>query len=173
MLNSPTLEVKEKRYWPLKGTPTLILRDSNGKIVDKHRSGNLIVKLGRGAIIKLLSGDLTSHISKCSVGTGGANPDTPFVAIPPTDDDSGLSAEVSGARKDIDGHIIGDGIDLDGTETVVTFTTLFKSIDVNAIVNEAALFFGDGTIFARYTFPSMYLKDDKGYSLEIAWEIQF
>ncbi len=161
-------KIKTNNWITMKGTPTLTLRDADGNIIQKYTSNNLIVKVGRSALIKLLTGDLSSHITQCAVGTDGVDAGDAFLPIAPTENDTALYAEVAGSRKNIDGYEYEVGT----TPTMVTFTTLFTSLDVNAIVSEAGLFFDDGTMFARYTFPSMYLKDDKGYSLEIAWEIQ-
>ena len=169
-INSFTMQdtVKE-RINKLTGTPTITLRDADGNIIDQYTNHNLIVEIGRAQIIKFLKGDVSAGITKCSVGTNGVDSNNAFSPISPKDSDTALYAEVTSARKNIDTVTYNEA----SSATQITFTTLFTSANVNAIVSEAGLFFTDGKLFARYTFPSMYLKNDKGYSLEISWVVQF
>lgn len=151
------------------GTPTLRLIDKDGNLIDEYTDHNLIVRMGRNQIIRFLANMVTAGITSCAVGTGGVNISDAFSPISPNETDIALVAEVPLSRKGIDSVALGDG----ATPTSLTFTTLFTSANVNAIVSEAGLFFNNGSLFARYTFPSMYLRSDKGYSLEISWVIQF
>lgn len=157
----------------LKGSPALTLLDKDGNVVQSHTSSNLIVRVGRSAIIRMLAGHFVAvtRVARCAVGTGGALPATPWTPIAPTESDLGLAAEVIASRKDVDGFVYGAGT----YPVEVTFTTLFTSEAVNDVVSEAGLFLNDPsqTMLARHTFPSMYLRSDKGYSLEIAWNIRF
>jgi len=155
------------------GTPKLTLRDQNGTIISEYENHNHIVRVGRSALIRILGGFFGTtavRIDRCAVGTGGVGTD-PWVPIAPLDNDTALYNEVAGSRKNVDSITYGAG----ANPTEMTITTLFTSEAVNAIVSEAGLYLNNGaqTLFARYTFPSMYLRNDKGYSLEIAWNIKF
>jgi len=153
-----------------KGIPKLTLRDRDGNVIQEYTNRNTIVIVGRSKLIKMLTGDSNSRITQCALGTKGVDSTIdPWIPIPPTENDTALYEEVVGSKKNIDSYIYEDG----PRPLSVTFTTLFRSEDVDAIVSEAALIFNDETMFARHTFPSMYLKADRGYSLEISWEIQF
>jgi len=41
------------------------------------------------------------------------------------------------------------------------------------MVNEVGLWLSDDSLFARHTFPTMYLMADKGYSMEVDWTFEF
>lgn len=162
----------QEDFIKMRGTPTLTLFDRDGKVIKTYTSHNLIVKVGRSSIIKMLSaGGVANNITKCEVGTGGVNvpPADQFAPIAPIDSDTALYHEVLASMTNINSYSYDDPT----TPTMVTFVTLFTSSIVNNIVSEAGLFLSNGVLFARYTFPSMYLRNDKGYSLQISWQIQF
>lgn len=162
----------DTEYVKMKGTPTIRLLDmaNGGQVIKEYTNHNLIVKIGRSAIVKMLAGSLTNiKVAKCALGTQGVNALVdPWLPIAPIDSEIALKHEV-GIRKDV-----AFTMDTATPPTYVVFTTLFSSSDINDIVSEAGLFLTDGTtMLARYTFPSMYLRNDKGYALEISWKIQF
>lgn len=148
-----------------------IIENETGQTVETIENHNLIVKVGRSELIKLLAGQLGSNtgvIKQCSVGKGGADIATPFVPIAPTPADTAL---VQSVRKQDVGSVVAD---LASTNPRVTFTTLFNCSDVNSLVNEAALWFENSTImFARYTFKTVPLEADAGMSMEVIWTIEF
>ena len=150
----------------IKGRVQKILRDENGSIVQLHDDHNLVVNIGIEKLLKLIMGSYTGTVAKCSVGSGGAPSDNAFAPISPTVSDTGLTTFVMS-------KLIGTSV-LNGASpsTSATFTTLFTSVEANCLANEVALLFADNSIFAKHTFPTMYLKNDRGYSLEVIWTIQ-
>ena len=137
-----------------------------GEIIGQpYEDHNLIVIIGREAVLHILGGDRTnSAITKIALGTGGAPVDNPFSPVPPVDGDVALVTEVF--RDNLDSHSY-------PTRTSLRFVKLVTSDQINAIVNEALLLFNDNiTALARFTYPSQYLRNDFGSSLEIDWTIQ-
>jgi hypothetical protein len=163
-----TLECSE-RTSP-KGMPKLIVRDRDGNIVNVIESGNLVVRKGRNSLVRMLTGEYTGRIATIELGEGGVLPGSPFDPIAPQVTDLALVSPFNPKKEgNIAGFAYGAGTD----PGEVQFSIIFDSSVVNAIVSEAALKFLDGTLYARYTFPSVYLRADKGYSLEIIWTISF
>lgn len=152
-----------------KGLPRIIVRDRDGNVVDDFSSGNLVINTGRNALIELLNGDFSGVISEIELGEGGTSGD-PWTPATPLVTDTGLNTPFSPIiSKAISGFEYGEG----DTPTEISFSTIFESYEVNEVVNEAILKFDDGRVYAKYTFPSVYLRDDKGYSLEIIWNVRF
>jgi hypothetical protein len=152
-----------------KGRPRIIVRDKDGNIVRDFEDGNLVINSGRNALVRLLNGDYSGKISSIELGEGGTTGD-PWTPVDPLATDTGLTTPFSPAvSKAISGFEYGEGDD----PTDINFSTIFESYEVNQVVNEAVLKFDDGVVYAKYTFPSVYLRDDKGYSLEIVWNIRF
>lgn len=152
------------------GTPTVILRNSEGKIMSAYESSNLVLDSGRNALVRMLSGEYSSRIRLIEVGTGGVTEGDPWTPIPPASSDPGIIGPLAPVvQKDISGFEYDAGYNPDK----VYFSVIFESYEVDAIVSEAVLKFEDGLPYARYTFPAAYLKADKGYSLEIIWASKF
>lgn len=152
------------------GKPTLILRDRDGNIVNEICSSNLVVNSGRNGLLRLLTGDYTQKITKIELGSGGVAGGDPFVALPVSAADTALASPFAPV---IEKTISGYSYDAGTFPTQGHFSVIFDSAEVDKIVSEAALKFADGRLYARYTFPSVYLKSDKGYSLEIIWSVNF
>lgn len=152
-----------------KGMPRLIVRDKDGEIIRDFTDGNLVLNSGRNALVQFLNGDYAASISDIELGEGGTSGDA-WTPIEPLATDTGLNTPFSPAvEKGISGVEYGTGT----PPTQVSFSTIFESYEVDEIVNEAVLKFSDGKIYAKYTFPSVYLRQDRGYSLEIIWNIRF
>lgn len=155
-----------------------VIDKSTGEVVDKIENHNLIVKVGRKELIKLLVGQSnlvpgqTTKITKMGIGKGGvANLTTsPFTPVAPVDGDTGLYTPVANGIN----NLTSTTLDLDATNPKVTFTALFDCAVVNSLVNECVLLFNDSTtIFARYTFKTVSLEADSNFSLQISWTIEF
>jgi hypothetical protein len=142
----------------------------NGEFVETIENHNLIVKTGRSELIKRIANTSTLvSISKMSVGNGGAPSSTPFTPNTPTDSDTAL-AGASKYQKSIDTITPNLAV----TNPQVTFSATFDSATVNSLVNEAGLFWNDGTtMFARYCFKTVSLESGSGFSMKIDWTIQF
>lgn len=152
------------------GKPTLILRDSKGNVIETITSSNMVVNSGRNALLRLLTGEYTQKITKIELGSGGVTVGDPFTALPVSPNDLSLTAPFGPI---VEKNISGFSYDAGTYPTQGQFTVIFDSSEVDKIVSEAALKFADGRLYARYTFPSVYLKVDKGYSLEIIWATNF
>ena len=151
------------------GAPRIIVRDREGNVVKDFRDHNLVVNIGRNALVRILTGEYSSRIAAVELGKGGTVGD-PWTPVNPTAADIGLTTPLSPAvSKSISGFAYAAGTH----PTSVDFSVIFESYEVDEIVSEAILKFLDGKIYARYTFPSIYLKADKGYSMEIIWTVQF
>ena len=158
-------------YQNIKGNVKRRLIDlSTGEIVQSDEHHNMIVNTGRYNILKMLNGEgIGLQITQCSVGSGGALVETdPFTPIPPTPTDVALVDQKYISN-------IGDSFYNGAAEPYnsLTFATAFLSSDVNAMINEVGLWLTGGILFARHTFPTMYMMADKGYSLEIDWTFEF
>lgn len=152
-----------------KGFPRLIVRDRDGNVVTDSCSGNLVVNQGRYCMVKFLTGAYSSAIQSIELGKGGVVGD-PWTPVSPQPNDIALNTPLAPVvSKTIAGFEYGEGT----YPTEVDFSVIFESFEVNDIVSEAVLKFADGKVYAKYTFPSVYLRNDKGYSLEIIWTIKF
>lgn len=154
-----------------KGSVKKVLIDkSTGEIVKEWVTHNLIVKIGRSQLIRMLAGETTSSITKMSVGSGGTADTTTnaYNPIPPTDADTGLRRHVYAT------DITSRNVDLSKTNPQVTFIALFDCVKVDSLVNESGLLFNDETtLFARHTFDTVPLKTSSNFSLQISWTIEF
>lgn len=154
-----------------RGTVKKVLIDNRtGEVVKEFADHNLIVKTGRSALIRMLAGELTDHITKMGIGRGGTADlgENAFNPIAPADGDTALTTKVS------DVAIATTTVDLSNTNPRVTFVALFDCSVVNSLVNECGLFFTDGTtMFARHTFDTVSLKASSNFSLQISWTIEF
>ncbi|MCX8074111.1 MAG: hypothetical protein N2749_00805 [Clostridia bacterium] len=155
-----------------------VIDKSTGEVVEKIENHNLIVKVGRQELIKLLIGQSnlvpgqTTKITKMGIGKGGvANLSTsPFTPVAPVDGDTGLYTPITNGVNDLTSTVT----DLNATNPKVTFTALFDCSVVKSLVNECVLLFNDATtIFARYTFKTVSLEQDSNFSLQISWTIEF
>lgn len=173
---SDFFKIKKNAIWindefvdPL-GVPRLIVRDREGNIVDDFEGHNLVVNSGRNALLRFLMGDYTLALTKIELGSGGATVGDPFTPLPVSAADLTLASPFNPV---VVKTITGKAYDAGTYPTKGELSVIFDSSEVNQIVSEAALKFSDNRLYARYTFPSVYLKADKGYSLEIIWSTNF
>lgn len=154
-----------------KGSVKKVLIDNRtGEVVKEFEEHNLIVKIGRSALINIIAGEWTGSIQKMSIGRGGTEDlgANAFNPIPPVDGDSSLADKV--AMVDITNHVV----DTFSTNPKVTFVALFDCTDVDSLVNEVGLLFQDGTtMFARHTFDTVSLRASSNFSLQVSWTIEF
>lgn len=153
-----------------KGNVKIELFDKDGKLVDRKEDHNLIVKVGRAMLLKILAGLENSSIMKIGVGSGGTADlgENAFNPIEPVESDTTLTPLIT--IKDIVSRTFDDS----GKNPTVTFVGLFPSSEVDALVNECGLFFGDGeTMFARHTFDTTSLRESSGFKMQITWTVEF
>lgn len=145
-----------------------ILR-SGDDVIERHIDHNLVVNVGKSGLLRMLAEGISAKADKIAIGSGGVAEGNPFIPIAPLATDRALAKQVM--QKTIDTHTY--EYDVNGKVVSVTFKTLFISSEVNAIVSEVGIIMNNLDMFARHTFPSMYLGADKGYSLEILWTFLF
>lgn len=152
------------------GRPVIIVRDRDGNTVQTIEDHNMVLNIGRNKLVRMLSGDYTGkYLKYIELGKGGTTGD-PWTPVEPAKTDIGLTTPlVPAVSKAVSGFDYGT----DPVPTQVSFSIIFDSSEVNEIVSEAVLKFSDNSIYAKYTFPSVYLKADKGYSMEIIWMTKF
>lgn len=154
-----------------RGSVRKVLRDkATGEIVHESEDHNLIVKAGRTALVNILTGKLTSSITKMAVGKGGTADLTgnAFNPLQPTDNNTDLGSKVHTVT------ISSRTVDAFGANPKAIFVALFDCTAVNSLVNECGLFMADDTtMFARHTFDTVSLKSTSNFSLEISWTIEF
>lgn len=139
-----------------------IVRDADGKIVEFMPGENTVLNNGRIKLLKGLTG-ASLKITKCALGDGGTSSSDAFVPEPPSPTDIGLKNPILTKN-------VGSWIDTSTDDTVsLTFSTLFMSDEVDGVISEAAMILSDASTFSRHTFPSIYLKGDRGFSLEVRW----
>ena len=161
---------ENKNSFSATGSVTIKVFDKTTKeIVDTIVNHNLIVKLGRCELVKLIAGQSTKKINKMAIGKGGADIiNSPFSPVAPVDGNTGLVSKIA------TNSISNTAVDLTQTNPKVTFISLFDCDIVNSLVNEIALMFDDGnTIFARYTFKTISLESGSNFSLEVTWSVEF
>ncbi|MDF2841755.1 MAG: hypothetical protein K0R00_181 [Herbinix sp.] len=153
-----------------KGTVNVcLLRKSDGEVIGDYTDHNLIVKVGRSELVKLLAKQSTKGVTKMAIGKGGANLATsPFSPVAPVDSDAGLYAQMGIVA------ISSTTVDTAVTNPKVTFVALFDCDVINSLVNECGLLFDDNaTIFARHTFKTVPLETGTDFALQITWTIEF
>lgn len=154
-----------------KGTVNVqLIRKSDGEIISETTDHNLIVKIGRSELVKILAGSSTKSITKMAIGKGGVASLTtsPFVPVAPTDSDAGLYSQMGIVA------ISSATVDTTVTNPKVTFVALFDCDVINSLVNECGLIFSDNaTIFARHTFKTVSLETGTDFALQITWTIEF
>jgi hypothetical protein len=153
-----------------KGTVEIkVLRKSDNSVAEEFTDHNLIVKVGRSEMVKLLAKKSTKGVTKMAIGKGGADlVNSPFTPIAPVDSDTALHAKVGMV------DISSSTVDTSVTNPKVTFVALFDCVVVNSLVNECGLMFDDSTtLFARHTFKTVPLENDTGFALQVTWTIEF
>lgn len=144
-------------------------RKSDNSLVSSSEDHNLIVKVGRSELIKLLVKQSTKGVTKMAIGKGGANiASSPFSPVAPVDSDSALYTPVGTVT------ISTTTVDTAVTNPKVTFVALFDCAVINSLVNECGLLFDDSaTLFARHTFKTVSLESGTDFALQITWTIEF
>lgn len=148
--------------------------DDNGEKVyfDYFEKNNLVVKIGRAAVVDLILGESRKKLTFIAWGRGGA-PEypqgNPLDEFDVEDKDEALAEEV--IKKLLNPHER-----LEPTRFRFTETLISDEVDSN--INEAALVFrdvesGEESMFARITFPTIALLADKGFGIELAWTVNF
>ena len=162
-------ELSEKLGDSLRGYVRKRLIDPNGKVL--YDSGeNAVVYGGRNRLLRILGGNITGQIlSNLKLSNGavpqGGNHLNPSPALLT---DTNLTGQT----------IVNNNLpvptysNLTATTPFVQYALVLSAANVNMIVNEMGLFFTDGSMFARHTFPTMDLRSTTGNSLEITWRIE-
>lgn len=152
------------------GMVNIKLFDKNtGELIKEVENHNLIVKVGRAELVKLLVKQSSKGVTKMAIGKGGANiASSPFAPIPPVDGDTGLATLVTTV------NVSSATVNTTLANPKVTFVALFDCAVVNSLVNECGLVFDDGTtLFARHTFKTLSLEASTDFSMQITWTIEF
>ena len=151
----------------LRGDVKITVFDENGNIIETREGRNLIVNNGKQLLAKRIGGAADAAVTHMAIGTGGAASETPFTPYTPAATNTALGTEVAGQRQAVT-------VTYPATNQV-KFTATFTSTNVNNNVNEVGLFNAStaGTMFARYCFATIYLKNDITASLQVDWTITF
>lgn len=153
-----------------KGTVNVqVISKVDNSVVQDFTNHNLIVKVGRSELIKLLVKQSAKSITKMAIGKGGADlVNSPFTPIAPTDSNTTLQTQVGIV------DISSSTVDIAVTNPKVTFVALFDCEVINSLVNECGLIFDDGTtLFARHTFKTVSLESGTDFALQVTWTIEF
>ena len=181
------------------GYVTRNLYNERGELVESHSHENLIVDSGKSRIIRNIFDGTDIRLVGCMIGRDVNSPmnltnDSGWIPTDPkpTDTkativgDGSTNARQQGFNKieflDKGGAVLGCRTGTTNTMVssswmnvmAVRYYTLFKSSDVNMIVNAVGMVMANDDkttelLFSKHTFPWMYLKADRGYSLEIIW----
>lgn len=181
------------------GHVTRNLYDEKGSLIETHENENLIVDSGKNRIMRNIYDGTPINLVGCLMGRDSNTPmnltnDSGWIPEPPRPEDKKSTIVGDGttnARQqsfnkieflDKAGNVIGYKTDTVDTMTNATWANvmsvryyvLFKSSDVNMIVNCVGMIMDNNSktsenLFSKHTFPWMYLKSDRGYSLEIIW----
>ena len=181
------------------GYVTRNLYNERGELIESHSHENLIVDSGKSRIIRNIFDGTDIRLVGCMIGRDVNSPmnltnDSAWIPTDPkpTDTkativgDGSTNARQQGFNKieflDKGGAVLGYKTGTTNTMVssswmnvmAVRYYTLFKSSDVNMIVNAVGMIMANDDkttelLFSKHTFPWMYLKADRGYSLEIIW----
>lgn len=141
-----------------------------GEVVEEREGHNLVLKVGKAMLVKLIAGTASYKITMMSIGKGGTADlgGNAFNPIPPVATDTGCKNPVKRV------NISSKTVDTSATNPKVTFVALFDCSTVNSLVNECALVFNDGnTALSRYTFSTVDLRSSTGFALQISWTLEF
>lgn len=139
---------------------------------DEFSDHNLIVSKGREGLIDLLIGVKPKTLKYIRWGKGGA------LAFP--DGDPLAPLPVSDTDEDVTSFLLDKQLSVPTrpSPTQVVYSETLISDEVNSDVNEAAMMFEDNvtfvrTIFARITFPTLRLTNDRGTGIDLTWTFNF
>ena len=191
--------LKKNDVIDMHGYVTRNLYTERGELIESHSHENLIVNSGKSRIIRNIFDGTDIRLVGCMIGRDVNSPmnltnDSGWIPTDPkpTDTkativgDGSTNARQQGFNKieflDKGGAVLGYITGTTNTMTssswmnvmAVRYYTLFKSSDVNMIVNAVGMVMSNDDktaelLFSKHTFPWMYLKADRGYSLEIIW----
>ena len=192
-------KIKKNDVIDMHGYVTRNLYNERGELIESHSHQNLIVNSGKSRIIRNIFDGTDIRLVGCMIGRDVNSPmnltnDSGWIPTDPkpTDTkativgDGSTNARQQGFNKieflDKGGAVLGYITGATNTMTssswmnvmAVRYYTLFKSSDVNMIVNAVGMIMANDDkttelLFSKHTFPWMYLKADRGYSLEIIW----
>lgn len=182
-----------------KGEVSRILRDEDGNIIEEHHGENLIVNSGKNRLVRNVYDGTNVRLVGCIMGRDKNTPmniqnNAGWIPNPPLPEDTldtiigdGVVMPRQQAFNkvellDMNGNILGYRTDTENTFPdnrwkdvfSVRYYILYKSTEMNMIVNSVGMIMDVDTktnerLFSKHTFPWMYLKADRGYSLEIIW----
>ena len=191
--------LKKNDVIDMHGYVTRNLYNERGELIESHNHENLIVNSGKSRIIRNIFDGTDIRLVGCMIGRDVNSPmnltnDSGWIPTDPkpTDTkatiigDGSTNARQQGFNKieflDKGGAVLGYKTGTTNTMAssswmnvmAVRYYTLFKSSDVNMIVNAVGMVMSNDDkttelLFSKHTFPWMYLKADRGYSLEIIW----
>lgn len=181
------------------GKVTRRLVDNNGKVIEEYHNENLIVNSGKNRLIRNVVDGTRVKLVGCMIGRDTNTPmsinnNAGWIPNPPMPGDTLATITGDGDRNprqqgfnkieylDAEGNVIGYKTDTEDNMSLgrwkdvfaIRYYILFKSTDVDMIVNTVGMVMNADaktpeTLFSKHTFPWMYLKADRGYSLEVIW----
>ena len=193
--NKKTCEDKFK----FTGKVTRRLRDKDNNIIEEYHNENLIVNSGKNRLIRNVVDGTRVKLVGCMIGRDvntpmNINNNAGWIPNPPNPSDTLATITGDGQRNprqqafnkveylDKENNVLGYKTDIEDTLPLgrwkdvfaIRYYVLFKSTDVDMIVNAVGMVMNDDAktpenLFSKHTFPWMYLKADRGYSLEIIW----
>ena len=155
----------------ISGSVRLKLIDKKtGEVIEDRESHNMVLKVGKAMLVKLIAGTASYKITMMSIGKGGTADlaNNAFNPIPPVASDTGCKNSVKRV------NITSKTVDTSATNPKVTFVALFDCSVVNSLVNECTLVFNDNaTALSRYTFSTVDLRSSTGFALQVSWTLEF
>lgn len=181
------------------GKVTRRMRDNEGNIIEEHYDENLIVNSGKNRLIRNVVDGTRVKLVGCMIGRDSNTPmnitnNAGWIPNKPMPTDTLATIVGDGERNprqqgfnkieylDSEGNVLGYKTDVEDTIPLgrwkdvfsIRYYILFKSTDVDMIVNAVGMVMNADAktpenLFSKHTFPWMYLKADRGYSLEIIW----
>lgn len=115
---------------------------------------NIVVTLGRQRVAYLITGLNSSFVSDLAIGDGGAPQIDLMTPIVPTLADTDLAHELDRTSV-INPSVVGQELTFQATFLTASLTPIDFIDPANKVINEAGLFAGDDTLFARKTFESI------------------
>ena len=193
-VQNQTFEYSVSENKKIKGILDIKVLDTEGNIIQKHHTENLVVIVGRSWLMqKAFNVDYDSSnpvrhlfLSWFEVGSGGADPSTPFTPIAPNDSDTALFNRVQfGTNPAIytDGGYKKNFTSLeypDETTAKLILTVDNTEVADGTLINEAGIFAGNSSdptaatefnLFSHATFPSIY--KDSTNEIVIEWYFLF
>ena len=124
---------------------------------------NTIVNAGKLLVLDLVNGDSSASLSRISIGNGNVPNISPLVT------DTTIANEINSS--------LFSSTSKDSVNRIIEYRAVFNSGDISPgsispeEVNEAALFFDDGTMLSRKTFKARNFLIADNISLTFAWSV--